>query len=74
MNYMEKLGKTDDYFKEWQEIISVAGSISAGMAIWFPVHHHKFNFNIPKYRLWAAIFLLSIEEPTHKKMERYLNR
>ena len=34
----------------------------------------EFDFTIPKNRLWATVFILAIEEPHDKKMERYLNQ
>ena len=73
MNYLEKLGESDEFFKSLHESIDTAGDLPASTAIWFPNNHSKFDFNIPKNRLWAAIYILRIEDPVDIKMKRYLN-
>ncbi|MGQ7871234.1 hypothetical protein [Sunxiuqinia sp. sy24] len=74
MNYLEKLGENDDFFKSLHENINISGDLPTGTAVYFPRNHDKFDFNIPKNRLWAAIYILRIEEPFEMKMKRYLNR
>lgn len=74
INYLEKLGETDEFFGLLHKKIYSAGDMSTGIAVYFPSNHEKFDFNIPKNRLWAAIYILRIEEPFEMKMKRYLNR
>ncbi|MGD9929414.1 MAG: hypothetical protein AB7U05_05310 [Mangrovibacterium sp.] len=74
MDYLKKLGDTDEFFKSLHESIEVAGDLPASIAVYFPDNHNKFDFNIPKNRLWATIYILRIEEPVDMKMERYLNK
>ena len=73
MNYLKQLGETDEFFKSLHESIEVAGDLPASTAVYFPENHNEFDFNIPKNRLWATIYILRIEEPVDMKMKRYLN-
>lgn len=73
MKYLEKLGETDEFFESLHKSINISGDMPAGTAVWFPDNHNKFDFDIPKNRLWAAIYILRIEEPSELKMKRYLN-
>lgn len=72
MDYLEDIGKEDSYFKSLRELMAAVGNMSAGTAFEFPRDHANFDFNIPKNRLWAAIFLLTPEENYGLKLERYL--
>jgi hypothetical protein len=74
MEYLEKLGKEDDFYKSLKENIEMSGDIPVTMSIWFPMNHQQFDFNLPKNRLWATVYILRIEEHHDKKMERYLNQ
>ncbi len=74
MEYLKKLGQTDEFYKTLHKNITMAGGMPASTAIWFSENHNNFDFNIPKNRLWAAIYILRIEEPFEMKMERYLNK
>jgi len=70
IEYLKKLGQTDEFFKNLHENIVLAGGMPASIAIWFPENHNKFDFTIPKNRLWAAIYILRIEESLEMKIER----
>uniref|UniRef100_UPI0032165F35 hypothetical protein n=1 Tax=uncultured Draconibacterium sp. TaxID=1573823 RepID=UPI0032165F35 len=70
-DYLKKLGKDDEFFKSVHEAMEVAGDLSAGTAVTFPMKHQNLDFTIPKNRLWVAVFLLRIEEHSDKKMEKY---
>lgn len=72
--YLEKLGEEDEFYQALSEHIKISSDISSGLSIWFPANHEKFDFNLPKNHLWAAVYILRIEEHHDKKMERYLNR
>ena len=71
MDYLEEIGKEDPYFKSLRKLMSDVGNLSAYSAYWFPENHSKFDFNIPKNRLWAAIYLLTREETYEMKLDRY---
>ncbi len=71
MDYMKVVGKEDSYFKSLRELIDAVGNISAATAFQFPRDHANFDFNIPKNRLWAAVFLLTQEEHIDLKLDRY---
>jgi len=70
MDYLEEVGKNDSYFKSLRRDMENAGGISAGSAYLFTKNHANFDFNIPKNRLWAAIFLLCRED-YRRKIDRY---
>jgi hypothetical protein len=71
MDYIEEVGKEDTYFKSLRKQMDDVGNLSASSAYWFPKNHANFDFNIPKNRLWVAIFLLSTEESYETKLDRY---
>ncbi|MBC8770425.1 hypothetical protein H4O18_20690 [Arenibacter sp. BSSL-BM3] len=71
MDYLEEIGKEDPYFKSLRKLMSDVGNLSAYSAYWFTENHSKFDFNIPKNRLWAAIYLLTREETYEMKLDRY---
>ncbi|MBM1107049.1 hypothetical protein JQC67_12930 [Aurantibacter crassamenti] len=72
MDYLKEIGKNDPYFKFLQQEFEGAGSLMADSAEWFPKNHAQFDFNIPKNRLWAVVFILRIEETLEMKLDRYL--
>ncbi|WP_419211918.1 hypothetical protein ACNR9Q_14375 [Maribacter sp. X9] len=72
MDYLKVIGKDDAYFKSLQQEFEGAGNLMQDSAEWFPKNHTKFDFNIPKNRLWAAVYLLRREETTEMKLDRYL--
>ncbi|MDA3880134.1 MAG: hypothetical protein PF436_07090 [Prolixibacteraceae bacterium] len=74
LDYLEKIGEDDEFYKSLKESLKVAGDLPASTAIWFPMNHKEFDFTIPKNRLWATIYILRIEEHHDKKMERYLKQ
>ena len=72
MDYLKVIGKDDAYFKSLQQEFEGAGNLMQDSAEWFPKNHTNFDFNIPKNRLWAAVYLLRREETTEMKLDRYL--
>ena len=73
-DYLETIAKFDEYYKSEKEIIKMAGGLAPTTKAWFLKNHTEFDFTIPKNRLWATVFILTIEEPHDIKMERYLNQ
>lgn len=73
-DYLERIGKDDDYYKTEKETIELAGGLAPTIVAWFLKIHNEFDFTVPKNRLWATIFILRIEESHDKKMNRYLNK
>ena len=73
-DYLQRIGEEDDYYKSEKGTIKMAGGLAPTTKAWFLKNHTEFDFTIPKNRLWATIFILAIEEPHDKKMERYLNQ
>ena len=74
MDYLEAIGKEDSYFQTIRENFENFGGFSVDDAIWFPKNHNAFDFTITKNRLWAAIFILGMEETYEMKLDRYLMR
>jgi hypothetical protein len=74
MDYIEEVGKEDPYFKSLWELKEVVGNLSTGAVVWFLKNHANFDFNTPKNRLWAAIFLICWEEDFDNKLDRYFEK
>lgn len=74
LNYIEYWANEDPFFQEVVAGIEVSGDFPTSQVAYFPTQHHKFDFEVPRYRLWAAVFVLSLEEHFDDKMERYLNK
>ena len=73
-DYLQKIGEDDAYYKSEKETIKMAGGLAPSIVARFLKNHNGFDFTIPKHRLWATVFILRIEEPHDKKMERYLKQ
>jgi len=71
MNYVKKTGENDTFFKSLNEAIEISGDMSPSMVLWFPQNHQKFDFTIPKNRLWVVVFILRMEE--HLLYFKYVN-
>ncbi|MEG3659053.1 hypothetical protein V5097_16695 [Arenibacter palladensis] len=72
MDYLKVIGKDDSYFKYLQQEFEGAGNLMQDSSEWFQKNHTKFDFNIPKNRLWATVYILRIEETYEMKLDRYL--
>ena len=70
---LEELGRSNAYFKDVSKGIQSAGGISPSVVSGFRHHARNMDFNEVQNRLWAAIFLLAMEESTQVRVERYLN-
>ena len=73
-DYLERIGESDPYYRSVKETLDFAAGLAPSIVASFLKMHTEFDFTIPKNRLWATVFILAIEEPHDKKMERYLNR
>jgi len=71
-DYLEKIGENDAYYQSVKQTLDFAAGLAPSIVASFLKIHNKFDFTILKNRLWAAVFILAIEEPHDKKMERYL--
>ena len=71
MHYLKLLGGKSDFFKSVHESIQGCGAICPTLFAGMFYNHKKLNFNKIDDRFWAAIFYLTIEESTEKKIERY---
>jgi hypothetical protein len=67
------LGINNEYYKDLYSAIEISGGLSPTVVAGFLNNHKDFDFNNSKDRLWAAIFLLTLEESVEKKVKRYLN-
>lgn len=69
---IDDLGDTNHYYKVFSDNIKAAGDISPTVYAGFLYNHLAFDFENIFNRLWAAVFLLSIEENIELKVKRYL--
>ncbi len=67
------LGKNNEYYKDFYGAIEISGGLSPTIVAGFLYNHKNFDFNNSNDRLWAAVFLLTLEESVEKKVKRYLN-
>lgn len=72
-DYLEKIGENDAYYQSVKETLDIAAGLAPSIVASFLKMHNEFDFTIPKNRLWAVVFILSIEEPHDRKMVRYVN-
>lgn len=70
-DYMKLTAETDSLYAVLNHSIEVAGDISPETFAWFLAHHREFDFTVFKNRLWAAVFILRMEDPLEEKVERY---
>ncbi|WP_347839000.1 hypothetical protein [uncultured Draconibacterium sp.] len=70
---IKKLGKNNKYYKDFYDSIEITGALSPTIVAGFLYNHNDFDFNDSNDRLWAAVFLLTLEESVEKKVKRYLN-
>lgn len=73
-NYMEETGKTDSLHAVLHHSIEIAGDIPPSVYGSFSEDHRKCDFIRYKNRLWAAVFILRLEDPLEERVERYLGR
>jgi hypothetical protein len=67
------LGKNNGYYRSFYDAIEISGALSPSIVGGFLYNHKDFDFDNINNRLWAAVFLLTLEESVEKKVKRYLN-
>ena len=74
MKLLKVLGKKDKYYKDISKSICVCGGI--GPTVFVGIFRQFNEFNLDKFtdKLWLAIFLLTIEESTEIRVEKYLSK
>ncbi|WP_320017778.1 hypothetical protein [Labilibaculum manganireducens] len=60
MDYLNKLGVTDNRYKDLYDLIQSTGGM-VGPSTFMSVHE-GFDFGVVKNRLWAAIYLLNLKD------------
>ncbi|PKQ67102.1 hypothetical protein BZG01_08350 [Labilibaculum manganireducens] len=60
MDYLNKLGVTDNRYKDLYDLIQSTGGM-VGPSTFMSVHE-RFDFGVVKNRLWAAIYLLNLKD------------
>ena len=68
------LSNEKEYYKDLYNAIEIAGGLSPTNVSGFLISNKIFDFNDQNDRLWAAIFLLTIEESIEIKVQRYLKQ
>ncbi|SHK01657.1 hypothetical protein SAMN05444280_15010 [Tangfeifania diversioriginum] len=72
MDYLKKIGETDERYKNIAETVEIAGDISPATTGWFLLNHNEFDFMLFKDRLFATVFILRLGDPFEEKVDRYL--
>ncbi|MGM0619704.1 MAG: hypothetical protein ACQETJ_01545 [Bacteroidota bacterium] len=72
MDYLKKIGETDDRYQSFAEAVEIAGDISPSTMGWYPNHHNEFDFTLFKDRLFATVYILRIGDSFDEKVDRYL--
>ncbi|GAB1450186.1 hypothetical protein MASR2M47_02420 [Draconibacterium sp.] len=72
--YLKEIGKTDSRYAAFHETIEITGDFPVSATIYFPSHHHEYDFTLFKDRLWATVYLLNRGDPSEEKVERYLKK
>jgi hypothetical protein len=71
MDYIEKIGERDTIYNQIHESIFLAGGVPAGLARVYPMNHKIFDFNIVKNRLFAAVYILTLEENVETRLDKF---
>lgn len=69
MEYIEQVGKKDERYKDLHDFIFAMGDLSISTGLW--TVHEKFDFSIVKNRIFAAIYILRIEDAYATKLDRF---
>jgi hypothetical protein len=71
---LKALGKKDNYYKVISNQIEIAGNINPTIFAGMFNKINELDFNKFTDRLWIAIFLLTIEDPTEIRVAKYLEK
>jgi len=69
--YLSELGKTNEYYKECGAYIEATGGFPSGLYIYYLKNHGNFDYTKVADRLFAAFFILRIEDNMYTKLDRY---
>lgn len=69
---IQDLGENNKKYMGAYEDIQAVGGMSPIIVSGFLHKHKDFDFNNSNDRLWAAVFLLTLEESVEQKVKRYL--
>ncbi|WP_066629033.1 hypothetical protein [Labilibacter marinus] len=69
--YLKELGEGDEYYKEYSKSLEQMGALPAAIAIYYARNNRKFDLEVPHNRLFAAIFVIGIEDNIYTKLDRY---
>lgn len=72
MNYLNKLGESDEFYRGLHQSIEISGDFPPSMLGLTIVKNREFDFSLFKDRLWATVFILQIGDTLEEKVERYL--
>lgn len=72
LNLLKALGRKDRYYKEISKAIETCGDLCPTIAAGMLTKINNFNFSDFNDRLWIAIFLITLEEPTEIRVSKYL--
>ena len=72
MDYLKKIGETDERHRSFAEAAEITGDISPSTMGWFPNHHDEFDFTLFKDRLFATVYILRMGDSLDEKVDRYL--
>nr|WP_319399611.1 hypothetical protein [uncultured Carboxylicivirga sp.] len=73
-DYLADKGNSDTFYKELVESTKAMGGVSASLVPYYITHHNQFDYTSVKDRLFAAVLILSLEDNTNIKLDRYYNR
>jgi len=71
---LEDFGEKNSYYQDLYSVITGFGDLPASYLYGFLYYNQKFDFNDIDNRLWASLFILTIEESIEMKVKRYLNK
>lgn len=71
MEYIKQIGKRDKRYKDLHDIIYAMGDISTSTGLW--TIHDEFDFGKVENRIFAAIYILKIEDTYETKLDRFFS-
>lgn len=72
MKYLMQIGKKDHRYKDLHDTILAQGDLSTSSGLW--TIHDEFDFGKVENRIFAAIYILKIEDSFETKLDRYFNK
>lgn len=69
---IKDMGDNNEYYNSLHEDIKMCGGLDPTNVSYFLHHHIAFDFTNPDNKLWAVVFLMTLEESVEMKVKRYL--